>query len=114
MLVPNASSTLTTGFSELLVLQLLAHREMYGYELAKTARVATREAFRLGEGVLYPLLHSLEVRQLLRSRRQLVNGRARVYYTLTGRGRKRLQALCEHWQKLSAVVTAARGGLVNV
>jgi DNA-binding PadR family transcriptional regulator len=112
--MPKATSTLTTGLSELLVLQLLAHREMYGYELAKTARVATREAFRLGEGALYPLLHSLEVRQLVRSRRQLVNGRARVYYALTSRGRKRLHELSEHWEKLSAGVDAARGGLVYV
>ena len=37
----------------------------------------------MGEGVLYPALHSLETRGLLRARRRAVGGRTRVYYSIT-------------------------------
>ena len=43
---------------ELLVLRLLASREMYGYEIVKAVRVVTEEAIALGEGVIYPALHA--------------------------------------------------------
>ena len=49
-----------TGVPELLVLRMLASREMYGYEIVKAVRLVTAEAIGLGEGVIYPVLHGLE------------------------------------------------------
>ena len=49
-----------TGVPELLVLRMLADREMYGYEIVKAVRLVTAEAIGLGEGVIYPVLHGLE------------------------------------------------------
>ena len=43
-----------SGVPELLVLRILAGREMYGYELVKAVRLVTGEAIGLGEGVVYP------------------------------------------------------------
>jgi hypothetical protein len=57
---PGAS--LMSGIPELVVLRVLAAREMYGYELARTIRETTAEALSLGEGVLYPALHAMESR----------------------------------------------------
>ena len=54
--------SLMSGVSELLLLNLLAEREMYGYELARAIRVVTKEAISVGESVLYPALHTLERR----------------------------------------------------
>ena len=68
-----------TGVPEILVLRLLADREMYGYELVRAIELATGEAIKLGEGVVYPVLHVLEERACLRTRRKAVNGRTRVY-----------------------------------
>ena len=45
---------------QLLVLRLLAAREMYGYEIVKAVRLVTGEAIGLGEGVIYLVLHWLE------------------------------------------------------
>lgn len=97
----------TTGISELVLLRLLSDREMYGYELIKAVRLSTGEIFKLGEGVLYPLLHALESRGLLKSRRMLTNGRTRVYYLATSKGRRRLTQLTTQWQRVTAAINAA-------
>lgn len=100
-----------SGVPELLVLRLLIRREMYGYELVKTIRAATGDAIALGEGVVYPALYSLEQRGALKARRKIVNGRSRVYYAVTAKGRKRLQHLTDEWQRVSGGVQSALGGL---
>jgi PadR family transcriptional regulator PadR len=97
------------GIPEFLVLRLLADREMYGYEIARAIKIATQEALSLGEGVLYPALHALEARGLLRSRSVKADGRARVYYRLTARGRTRLAGLTRDWRRLSLGVESLLG-----
>ena len=92
--------------SELLILRLLAGREMYGYELAKTVLALTESAIRLREGLLYPLLHDLDQRGLIRSRRETVAGRPRVYYRVTPRGRRELARQTERWRRVQRAVTA--------
>jgi PadR family transcriptional regulator PadR len=99
-----------SGVPELLVMRLLARKEMYGYELARAIREATHEAISVGEGVLYPALHTLETRGLLRGRRQTVSGRTRVYYTVTAKGRRRLEQLTEDWRRVAGGVEAALQG----
>lgn len=96
-----------SGVPELLLLRLLDQREMYGYELVKTITLVTGEAISLGEGVIYPVLHSLERRGSLKARRKKVDGRTRVYYALTARGRKRLERLQQEWQRVQSGVSAA-------
>lgn len=98
------------GVPELLILRLLKDREMYGYELVQAIRAVTREAVSLGEGVVYPVLHALEKDGALRSRRKPVNGRTRVYYTVTPAGQKRLGALVNTWSKLNDAVSGALQG----
>jgi PadR family transcriptional regulator, regulatory protein PadR len=103
------AASFATEVSELLVLRLLSEREMYGYELAKAVQALTRQRIRLGEGLLYPLLHALEEQRLLRSRRETVAGRPRIYYRTTAGGRRHLASLIEHWRQTSAVVSVALG-----
>ena len=98
-----------SGVPELLVLRLLAAREMYGYELARTIREVTGDAISVGENVLYPALHALEARGLLRARRHTVAGRTRVYYLITASGRRRLTRLTRDWRRISAGVHTALG-----
>jgi PadR family transcriptional regulator PadR len=97
---------LTSGIPELLLLQLLSRRPMYGYELAKAVRLASREAISIGEGVLYPALHALEHKRLLRARRRSVDGRTRIYYEVTAKGRTRLARLTAEWRRLVGGVAA--------
>ena len=98
-----------SGVPELLLLQQLRRREMYGYELVKSIRAATREAITLGEGVIYPVLHGLEKSGALRSRRRKVDGRTRVYYSLTAKGEDRLASLQREWDRVRDGIAAAMG-----
>ncbi len=96
-----------SGVPELLLLRLLEQQEMYGYELVKRIRLVTGEAISLGEGVIYPVLHSLERNGALRARRKKVDGRTRVYYSLNAKGRKRLDRLQTEWHRIQSGITAA-------
>ncbi len=96
-----------SGVPELLLLRLLAQREMYGYELVRSVRLVTGEAISLGEGVIYPVLHGLEKGGALKSRRKAVEGRTRVYYAVTRKGRTRLDKLQKDWERIRGGVSAA-------
>ena len=96
-----------SGVPELLLLRLLDQNEMYGYELVRAIRTATGEAISLGEGVVYPALHSLERNGSLQSRRKAVGGRTRVYYSLTAKGQKRLCRLHDDWKRIRVGISTA-------
>ena len=98
-----------SGVPELLLLRLLAQKEMYGYELVQAVRRVTADAIALGEGVVYPSLHSLEQNGALKARRRRVDGRTRVYYTITRKGLARLEKLRGEWHRIQGGITAALG-----
>ena len=93
------------GVPELLVLRLLAGREMYGYQIVEEIRTQSGEALSFGEGCIYPYLHYLEAEKQVSSRRREVDGRSRNYYQLTPRGRKRLEELTSEWKRVTAGVS---------
>ena len=86
---------------------------MYGYELVQAIRARTNQAITLGEGVVYPALHALESDGMLKSRRKLVNGRTRVYYSVTRKGAKHLAGLVRHWQHITDAIGLAIGGTAH-
>ena len=98
------------GVTEMLVLQLLARRAMYGYELVAAIRLATGDVVRAGEGGVYPLLHAMEHGGLLKSHARRHGGRERLYYEPTAAGRKRLTQMKDHWLTLSTAIHAVLGG----
>ncbi len=102
-----------SGVPELLLLQLLNEQEMYGYELVRSIKTVTRDAISLGEGVIYPVLHSLERNGSLKSKRKAVGGRTRVYYTLTRKGGARLEKLQDDWRRIQGGVATALAGSAN-
>ena len=101
--------TFMTGIPELVVLRLLADREMYGYEIARAIKTVTRDSLSLGEGVLYPALHTMEARGLVRARSARADGRVRIYYGLTAPGKKRLARLTLDWRRMSLSVDSILG-----
>jgi PadR family transcriptional regulator, regulatory protein PadR len=99
------------GVPELLILSLLAHRPMYGYELVQTIRKSTGGTLEFGEGCVYPILHHLEADGLLNGKRQIVGGRSRVVYRITAKGSKHLAGSTAKWQKIvEAIQQALQGG----
>jgi PadR family transcriptional regulator, regulatory protein PadR len=98
------------GVPELLILKLLAAREMYGYELVQSIREQTNEAISLSEGVVYPTLHALEIEGALKSRRNTVNGRSRVYYSITKLGSRKLARIADVWSGVTKAVQSVLQG----
>ena len=98
-----------TGVPELLVLQLLSRREMYGYQIVAAVTESTGGAVTAGEGSIYPILHAMVRRKWLASRRAKHNGRPRIYYRLTDRGRAELQATAGRWAQISSAVNRVLG-----
>jgi PadR family transcriptional regulator PadR len=62
------------GVPELLLLELLARRPMYGYQLVQAIKLATDGHLEFGEGCIYPILHRLESQGVLKSARENVAG----------------------------------------
>jgi PadR family transcriptional regulator PadR len=99
------------GVPEMLLLELLSRRPMYGYELVQSIKLATGGALEFGEGCIYPILHRLETQGVLSATREVVGGRERVVYRVTPRGKKQLAESVGTWQRIvGAVNHALQGG----
>jgi PadR family transcriptional regulator PadR len=98
------------GVPELLILRLIEEREMYGYEIVQAIRDRSGEAIAVGEGVVYPVLHALESDGALKSRRKTVQGRSRIYYSVTRAGSRRLADLAANWTSLTAAIHGLLAG----
>ena len=92
------------GVPELLILKLLQQNEMYGYEIVQAISSHTGSVIAVGEGVVYPVLHGLERDGALKSRRKIVNGRSRIYYSVTPAGSNRLADLSDVWTNLATAI----------
>lgn len=111
MKVRDTNPNFMNGVPELLILRLLQQEEMYGYEIVQAIRSRTDAVIAVGEGVVYPVLHGLEQDGALRSRRKTVNGRSRIYYSVTAAGTRRLADLSQTWNNLAtAIQTILAGG----
>lgn len=97
------------GVPELLILRLLATREMYGYELISEVARSTQNVIELGEGCVYPILHAMEKNKLIVCRRMEKDGRSRLYYRLNDKGKSRLHEVTSNWQR----ITQAIGGVLG-
>jgi len=93
------------GVPELLILQLLSRKEMYGYELVKAIQVETESILTYGEGCIYPVLHYLEKARWVSCWRQTVEGRSRLYYRITPGGLKRMESLSNDWCQMVKAVS---------
>jgi PadR family transcriptional regulator len=97
---------LLPGTLDMLVLKSVSRGPMHGYSIAQFIQQASRDVLRVEEGALYPALHRLEVRGLLRSEwGTSENNRRAKYYRLTARGRRELDNEAAYWNRVAAAVT---------
>jgi DNA-binding PadR family transcriptional regulator len=90
---------LTAAFVTPLVLTLLADQERYGYDLIRRVRESSGGALQWSEGMLYPVLHRLELRGLVSSGWLTgETGRRRRCYSITPKGRAELARQLQEWQ----------------
>jgi PadR family transcriptional regulator, regulatory protein PadR len=84
----NPSLDLFSGFIKLHVLHHASERPVYGLWLIEEL---AEHGYRVSPGTLYPLLHTLEESQLLKSYNELFEGKIRRYYKITVDGRRHLK-----------------------
>jgi len=106
----NYDRELLTGTVTVLILGLLAEREMYGYEIVQEAERRSEQALLLKEGTVYPALHQMERDGLLKAVwRDAPSGRSRKYYALTAKGRRRADSKRKQWTSIALAMRAILG-----
>src|SRR5664279_180290 len=96
---------LIQGTLEMLVLKALARGSLHGYGVAEWIQQTSQQVLKVEEGALYPALHRLELRGLLKAEwGASENNRRAKFYQLTTVGKKRLNTESNRWARLSAAV----------
>ncbi len=84
------------------MLKLLSeNRKMYGYEISQRVKQLSDGDIELTYGALYPILYKLESEKLLVTTSEVVDGRARKYYSLTPQGKKLAKVKVSELQKFT-------------
>ena len=94
------------GALDLMILRTLdGLGPQHGYGLARRIEQVSGGALALNQGTLYPALLRLEQRGWIASKWGVSeNNRRARFYSLTRRGRARLQAETERWEQLAALL----------
>ncbi len=99
---------LRKGLLELLLLNVLAQGESYGYEIVR--QLDQTDGLQVGESTLYPALERLRSDGYVRVRRApSPNGPVRRYYSLTQVGRDRVGEMNSYWDSLNEAIAGLRG-----
>lgn len=93
---------------DLLILKALTWGPKHGYAIAEWIETATRATLLIEEGTLYPALHRLARRRLVRAEwGASENNRRAKFYELTPAGRTRLSAQSSTWQRHVRAISGA-------
>lgn len=97
---------LLQGTLDLLVLKTLRHEPLHGYGIAQKILLASRNVLEVQQGSLYPALHRLERKGLVRSEwKESGNGRMAKVYALTAAGKKQLGTELEDWKRYTDAIS---------
>jgi PadR family transcriptional regulator, regulatory protein PadR len=93
------------GTLDLLILKALALAPMHGWGITNRIQLMSRDAFRVGQGSLYPALHRFENRGWVTSYwRTTEHNRIARYYDLTPAGRRALSEAIASWRSYTGAV----------
>jgi len=104
---------LNAGTTSLILMSILskASEPMYGYQIGKIIASKQNDDPDFKQGVLYPVLRSLEKKFLVNSQVEpSVSGPPRRYYQITETGRTALKSWTSIWQQLSTFVNTILEG----
>jgi PadR family transcriptional regulator PadR len=96
--------SLISGNTDMLILKLLEKQDMYGYQMIEELAKQSDHTFELKAGTLYPLLHGLEGKGLLKVYEQEYVGKTRKYYSITKEGRALLETKKAEWSEYQSAV----------
>ena len=100
------SRELVAASTTTLVLSILTEGEDYGYSLIQRVKEMSGGEVQWSEGMLYPVLHWMENKELIESEwREAESGHRRKYYRLRAKGRKALHTEKEQWMSVHKLLT---------
>jgi PadR family transcriptional regulator PadR len=103
--MPGNKTDLLQGTLDLLILKTVAHEPIHGYGIAQRILLTSEEILKVQQGSLYPALHRLQRKGLLKSEwKESGSGPMAKYYSLTAAGRKGLQEEQAQWQRYAGAV----------
>jgi PadR family transcriptional regulator PadR len=98
-------SDLVQGTLDMLILKTLALQPMHGYGITLRLEQVSNGVFHINAGSLFVALQRLERTGLINSQwKATENSRRAKYYTLTKRGRKRLDSETKEWGRQVAAI----------
>ena len=97
-------SAAVKGYLDPVILAVLARDALHGYAVIEELKTRSGGELDLAEGTVYPALHRLERRGLLRSSWTTAEGRRRRVYRLTASGRRELASRTREWRTFARVV----------
>ena len=101
---------LPQGTLDLLILRTLALDSQHGWAISERVQQLSSDVLRIQQGSLYPALHRLERRGLIKARwGTSENNRRAKYYELSKSGRQQLEVETDAWEKLTAAVAQVLG-----
>jgi transcriptional regulator len=101
---------LPQGTLDLLILRTLALGPQHGWAVSERVQQMSSDVLQIQQGSLYPALHRLERRGLIKARwGTSENNRRAKYYELSKMGRQQLEVQKDAWQKLTAAVAQVLG-----
>jgi transcriptional regulator len=104
--MPSRSIDLPQGTLDLLILRTLSLQPLHGWAVSERIQQISSDVLRVQQGSLYPALHRLERRGLIRARwGTSENNRKAKFYALTKAGRRELEIEQDAWQKLTSAVS---------
>jgi PadR family transcriptional regulator, regulatory protein PadR len=101
---------LPQGTLDLLILRTLALGPQHGWAISERVQQLSSDLLRIQQGSLYPALHRLERRGLVKARwGTSENNRRAKYYELSKNGRQQLEVETDAWERLTAAVAQVLG-----
>ena len=97
-------SAAVKGYLDPVILAVLASDALHGYAVIEELKARSGGELDLAEGTVYPALHRLERRGLLRSSWTTAEGRRRRVYRLTASVRRELASRTREWRTFARVV----------
>ena len=102
-----SSLPLLKGTLDLLVLKALSWAPRHGYGIANWLEEHSKGTIAVDDSALYQALHRLEGRRLVTAQWRVTENRRRGrYYSLTDRGRRRLESDSDTWTRYADSVSS--------
>lgn len=95
-----SSEQVLRGTLDLLILKTLSLSPMHGWGLTDRIQQLSRDAFRIGQGSIYPALVRLEQRGLITTEwKTTENNRRAKYYRITAAGKRAMGEELASWRR---------------